>query len=46
MRFRELSGKELIDADHGTRLGVLGQTDLNINPVDGMVEEIIIPDNN
>ena len=46
MRFRELSGKELIDADHGTRLGVLGQTDLNINPVDGMVEEIIIQDYN
>ncbi|MBR7552939.1 YlmC/YmxH family sporulation protein [Allobacillus sp. GCM10007491] len=46
MRFRELSGKELIDADNGTRLGVLGQTDLNINPVDGMVEEIVIQDYN
>ncbi len=46
MRFKELSGKELIDADYGVRLGVLGQTDLKINPIDGMVEEIVIQDYN
>ncbi|TCT26719.1 YlmC/YmxH family sporulation protein [Melghiribacillus thermohalophilus] len=44
MRFRDLSGKELIDISEGERLGVLGQTDLEIDPRTGKIKSIIIPD--
>ncbi|MBO8155185.1 MAG: YlmC/YmxH family sporulation protein [Bacillaceae bacterium] len=44
MRFRELSGKELIDISQGERLGILGQTDLEIDPKTGKIESIIVPD--
>ncbi|MET3682187.1 YlmC/YmxH family sporulation protein [Alkalibacillus flavidus] len=44
MRYHDLTGKELIDADRGQRLGVLGQTDLVINNQTGEIEEIVIQD--
>ncbi len=44
MRYKELSGKELIDARRGERLGILGHTDLEINPETGKIEHIIIQD--
>lgn len=31
MRLSELSGKEIVDVKRAERLGVLGQTDLEIN---------------
>ena len=31
MRLSELSGKEIVDVNRAERLGVLGQTDLEIN---------------
>ena len=43
MRFNELSGKEIIDASQGVKLGVLGQTDLEINEQTGQIEAFIIP---
>ncbi|NIK10839.1 YlmC/YmxH family sporulation protein [Alkalibacillus almallahensis] len=44
MRYHDLTGKELIDADKGERLGVLGHTDLTINGETGQIEEIVIQD--
>lgn len=43
MRYQEISGKEMIDMSSGTRLGILGQTDLNINPETGKIESFILP---
>ncbi|TFB23163.1 YlmC/YmxH family sporulation protein [Filobacillus milosensis] len=44
MRYKELTGKELIDAHKGERLGILGHTDLEINPENGRIESIVIQD--
>ncbi|MBO1003757.1 YlmC/YmxH family sporulation protein [Pseudogracilibacillus auburnensis] len=43
MRFKDISGKEIINIHTGSRLGVLGQTDLQINPETGKIESFIIP---
>lgn len=43
MRYKEISGKEIIDVSTGSRLGVLGQTDLQINLKTGKIEAFIIP---
>lgn len=43
MRLKEISGKEIIDVKHGVKLGVLGQTDLEINESTGQIEAFIIP---
>ncbi|KHD86545.1 YlmC/YmxH family sporulation protein [Heyndrickxia ginsengihumi] len=43
MRLSELSGKEMVDFKKAERLGILGQTDLEINEVTGQVETLIIP---
>ncbi|WP_179151920.1 YlmC/YmxH family sporulation protein [Oceanobacillus senegalensis] len=43
MRFKEISGKEIVNINEGTRLGVLGQTDLEINEKTGQIEAFIIP---
>ncbi|RPF55945.1 YlmC/YmxH family sporulation protein [Aquisalibacillus elongatus] len=44
MRYRDLTGKELIDAHKGERLGILGHTDLDINPETGRIDSIVIQD--
>ncbi|MFD2638324.1 YlmC/YmxH family sporulation protein [Piscibacillus salipiscarius] len=44
MRYNDLTGKELIDAYKGERLGILGHTDLEINPETGRIESIVIQD--
>lgn len=44
MRYKELSGKEIIDAKRGQRLGILGHTDLEINIETGKIEHIVIQD--
>src|SRR5699024_8728367 len=44
MRYQDISGKEIIDINTGSRLGMLGQTDLQINEHTGQIEAIIIPD--
>jgi YlmC/YmxH family sporulation protein len=43
MRLSELSGKEIVDVKRAERLGVLGQTDLEINEQTGQITTLIIP---
>lgn len=43
MRYKEISGKEIININHGTRLGILGQTDLEIDEKTGEIISFIIP---
>jgi len=43
MRFSKLSGKEIIDLEHGERMGMVGQSDLVINEHTGSIESIILP---
>lgn len=43
MRLSELSGKEIVDVEKAERLGVLGQTDLEINENNGQIESLLIP---
>ena len=43
MRLSELSGKEIVDVKRAERLGVLGQTDLEINESTGEIRSLIIP---
>lgn len=43
MRLSELSGKEIVDLNRAERLGVLGQTDFEINTTTGQIEALIIP---
>ncbi len=43
MRLSELSGKEIIGLDNGERMGVIGQSDLEINAQTGEIHAIILP---
>lgn len=43
MRLSELSGKEIVDVEKAERLGVLGQTDLEINENTGQIQALLIP---
>jgi YlmC/YmxH family sporulation protein len=43
MRLSELSGKEIVDVKRAERLGVLGQTDLEINEGTGQIQALLIP---
>lgn len=43
LRYRDLSSKEIVDVRSGSRLGVLGQTDLEINEKTGQIESFIVP---
>ncbi|MDR6997891.1 YlmC/YmxH family sporulation protein [Neobacillus niacini] len=43
MRLSELSGKEIVDVKKAERLGVLGQTDLEINEGTGQIQALLIP---
>lgn len=43
MRYGDISGKEIVNVTHGTRLGILGQTDIEINEITGQIESFIIP---
>ncbi|MET1178068.1 YlmC/YmxH family sporulation protein [Peribacillus sp. NPDC094092] len=42
MRLSELSGKEIVDVNRAERLGILGQTDLEIDET-GQITSLIIP---
>ena len=42
MRLSELSGKEIVDVNRAERLGVLGQTDLEVDET-GQITSLIIP---
>jgi YlmC/YmxH family sporulation protein len=43
MRFKDISSKEIVNINEGERLGILGQTDLEINETTGQIEAFIIP---
>lgn len=43
MRLSELSGKEIVDVKKAERLGVLGQTDLEIDESSGQIKALLIP---
>src|SRR5690625_6763784 len=43
MRYKDISGKEIVDVKEGARLGVLGQTDLEIDVRTGQIKSFIIP---
>ncbi|MFD1705926.1 YlmC/YmxH family sporulation protein [Siminovitchia sediminis] len=43
MRLSELGGKEIVDFKKAERMGVLGQTDLEINTHTGEIHHLIIP---
>lgn len=43
MRLSELSGKEIVDVKRAERLGMLGQTDLEINENTGEIKALLIP---
>ncbi|WP_141433464.1 YlmC/YmxH family sporulation protein [Bacillus sp. 03113] len=43
MKLSELSGKEIVDVNRAERLGVLGQTDLEINEKNGQIQALLIP---
>jgi YlmC/YmxH family sporulation protein len=43
LRLSELSGKEIVDVKKAERMGVLGQTDLEINEANGQIQALLIP---
>ncbi len=43
MRLSELSGKEIVDVKRAERLGILGQTDLEIHEQTGHIQALLIP---
>jgi len=43
VRFKDIGSKEIVNVNKGTRLGILGQTDLEINERTGQIEAFIIP---
>lgn len=43
LRLSELSGKEIVDVKKAERLGILGQTDLEINESNGQIQALLIP---
>ncbi|OZM58622.1 YlmC/YmxH family sporulation protein [Lottiidibacillus patelloidae] len=43
MRLSQLGGKEIIDLKNGERLGVLGETDLEIDDRTGHIKALLIP---
>lgn len=43
MRYKDISGKEIVDISEGVRLGVLGQTDIEIHINTGQIDAFIIP---
>lgn len=42
MRLSEFSGKEIIGLDNGERMGVIGDSDLEINATTGKITSIIL----
>jgi YlmC/YmxH family sporulation protein len=43
LRLSELGGKEIVDVKKAERLGVLGQTDLEIDERTGQIKALVIP---
>lgn len=43
MRISELAGKEIVNIQDGSRLGIVGETDLFIDIETGEIDSIILP---
>ena len=43
MRYNDISNKEIVNITNGKRLGVLGQTDLEIDEHTGQIHSFILP---
>lgn len=43
IRYKDISGKEIVDINLGERLGILGQTDLEIDMNTGQIISFVIP---
>lgn len=43
MRISELAGKEIVNIQDGSRLGIVGETDLFIDLETGEIDSIILP---
>ena len=43
MRYMEMANKEIVNITDGSRLGILGQTDLAIDQKTGKIQAIIVP---
>lgn len=43
MRYMEIANKEIVNIADGSRLGILGQTDLLLDQKTGKIKSIIIP---
>ncbi|MDI3535410.1 MAG: hypothetical protein PWQ82_1775 [Thermosediminibacterales bacterium] len=43
MRLNEFNGKEIVNLNDGSRLGVIGDCDLIINKQTGKIEYLVIP---
>ncbi|MDD4334495.1 MAG: YlmC/YmxH family sporulation protein [Desulfotomaculaceae bacterium] len=46
MRMGELVGKEIININNGRRLGVVGDSDMNVDIESGDIQSIILPRRN
>lgn len=46
MRYRDISGKEVVHISKGARLGTLGHIDLNIDRTTGQIKSLIVPNYN
>ncbi|MFD1018234.1 YlmC/YmxH family sporulation protein [Thalassobacillus hwangdonensis] len=44
MRYKSLGGKEIVDITSGTKLGILGQTDMEIDQTTGEIISFVIPE--
>jgi YlmC/YmxH family sporulation protein len=43
MRYNDISSKEIVNITSGKRLGILGQTDLEIDEHTGQIRSFILP---
>lgn len=44
MRYKDISGKEVVHISKGARLGTLGHIDLQIDRSTGKIKSLIVPD--
>lgn len=44
MRYKDISGKEIVNISKGLRLGILGTVDLEIDVKSGEIRSLIIPE--
>lgn len=44
MRYKDISGKEIVNISKGLRLGILGTVDLEIEVKSGEIRSLIIPE--